>query len=213
MTLIFGLATSVLTGTQLWSYMENRKKAKENLELKDLHSRINELELKADPEYVTQQTIEGIESLAEVSELLVSTKKYGVERVILWCGHNGGGVPQPGKPFYTTAMQWHILDDKSNYDLSNYRHITVDPTYINMLLQVLQTNTVMLSTSEMSPCQLKTYYKAEGVTHSMIIKVGIKPKQIFYLSMAKYKDEPFSEADLVGCELIANSVWQQVKKW
>lgn len=221
--------TAVFTGSKVWEYLEKRRKDnnanalrrledKHDAEMrqileesKQLKDRVAQLEVMANPEYVVEKTIEGVHSIANAYTSLKATFQYGADRVILWCGHNGGGRPTPGKPFYVTALYADVRV-KGTYDLSRYRHITVDTYYVNMLAEVMQKRCMILRVADMEDCQLKSYYNAEGVVESLIVDLGAKPGQYFYASVARYRGS-YTESEVTNILLECNKAWNEIAKW
>jgi hypothetical protein len=175
-------------------------------------------------------TEEGMFSVHEVCNTIkYGFTDHGAERVILFSGHNCGGIPSPTKPYYVTAMQWHAESKKSTDVIEDYRRIRVDPAYIKMLYTITcafdadepnedgwtfrrTDRAILLETEKMHPCQLKTYYEHEGVVQSMVVFLSNSDYNIYFLSIARYSGK-FTEHELASIMLNANKVAQEVQKW
>lgn len=129
-------------------------------------------------------------------------------RVLLLSGHNSGGYPRAGAPFYVTVTHSDVDDNKipTEQAIKLYRDLTVDAEYVGMLLAAEAGKTVMYTTETMPPCQLKRYYQAEGVKHAVIVGLGIRDKEFHYVSIATHNDENFTDEEVVTIELMANAL-------
>lgn len=168
------------------------------------------------PALERKNVMTGLAVMHRIYQRMEEIADTGAERVILFAGHNSGGVPRAHSPFWTTALHWVIKDKPTQISPSDYHGIPVDAEYIKMLLDAEADGEILLSTGKMTKCQLKTYYLAEGVTHSVIYYIGIKEHKFLYLSAAKFADEPFSQRELAMMRLkvqaIRNSVMSGIFK-
>jgi len=171
----------------------------------------------------------GMLSLHTVSDVIEKNfAPLGADRVILFSGHNCGGVPSPGKPYYVTAMQWYAANPEHMERMEAYRRIRVDPAYIKMLYCIScptadepnepgwrydrNNGLIVLKTDEMDRCQLKTYYEAEGVVESVIVFLGITDFNLYYMSIARHEGS-YSEANISDILLQTNRIAPEVLKW
>lgn len=157
------------------------------------------------------KVVDGLERISNMSARLQALEEHGAERVILFRGHNGGGYPTPGMPFYVSASQWHTTKGRDSDAIANYRNLMVDSDYVKMLLAAWTSSGqyVNLITETMPPCQLKRWYEAEGVSASAVFVMGIQNKAMFYLSAARYEGV-FTEKDLTSIHLAVNGIWQDM---
>ena len=128
------------------------------------------------------------------------------DRVILFAGHDNGGLPRAHSPFWVSAMYTYTMVRAKFTILSKYVNLTVDQVYIAMLLQSERDGYLLLETATMPDCQLKQYYLAEHVTFAMICFVAVREKKFVYLSIAKYAPEPFPESDVTNIQLYVNQL-------
>jgi hypothetical protein len=161
-----------------------------------------------------KKVIDGMErSRASYKALEAMRKSTTASRVILFAGHNSGGIPRPGTPFYTSAIWWSIDDDAvvSNDQIGYYDKLVVDAEYMSMLLEAEKDGVVEIHTKDMRPCLLKKYYHSEGVTHSLVFFVAIAEKKFMYISVAKTEDVPFTEDEVTKLRLMADSVREAIQ--
>lgn len=111
------------------------------------------------------------------------------ERVVLFAGHNSGGVPRPHSPFYVTALHWVCKNQHQASLIRDYQGLIVDANYIGMLLDVERHGKVTLIPEHMPECQLKQIYASEGISQSIIFYIAITENKFLYLSVAKYSGQ------------------------
>lgn len=152
--------------------------------------------------------VKGIESLHRVYSAIAGIQEIGAHRVILWAGHNSGGIPRPNSPFYASALHWAI-DRKFQGRMGDYQNLQVDLDYITMLLALQREGHVRVYPAKMTTCMLKDCYAAEGVSDSVLLFLGVVENKFLYLSAAKYEGE-FSDLDIVRIrmksQVIANEI-------
>ena len=166
---------------------------------------------KSPEEREADAVINGLAGITNIIARLAALEEFGAERIVLFRGHNGGGYPTPGMPFYVSASQWHTAKGHDGDAISNYRNIMVDNEYIKMLMSAWTGDLkyTHLITKMMPSCQLKRWYEAEGITASAVFVMGIQDKSLFYLSAAKYSGE-FTDAQLTSIQLATNGIWQDM---
>ena len=153
--------------------------------------------------------VKRMESLQRVYGRMIDIQTDFTSRVLIFSGHDSGGLPRVGSPFWVTVLHWVAHPHNNAKKLSCYENVSVDLPYISMLVSSLKEGMVFLTTSEMPECLLKTHYQAEGVSQSLIIYLGIRDKSMFYMSVARYtEDPPFATMDLarikMACQPILN---------
>jgi hypothetical protein len=149
----------------------------------------------------------GLEDTAAIMASLAAFVQYGSPRSILWAGHNGGGLPAGGSPFYTTAIHPFIAPGHPNL-AGSYSKLLVDAPYVQMLIESIEHigKAVPITTAKMKPCMLRDFYEAEGITSSLVIGLGIKDAKFYYISLARYEGD-FDKRETTLCELQARQVW------
>lgn len=151
-----------------------------------------------------------LDGLAQLHRVYLTMHEFvdqmGAERVVLFAGHNSGGVPRVHSAYWVTALHWVSQSVESHVNIRDYQNIVVDSFYISMLLEIERTGCTQLMTETMPECQLKSYYVAEGVTHSLVLFLAIKEYKLLYVSIARYTDVPFTSAEVVIAKLKANKI-------
>jgi hypothetical protein len=131
------------------------------------------------------KTIRGFAKYQKLYLALQAIQDAGVQRAIIFAGHNGGGIPKPGSPFYVSALHW-TTEDPDRGGPSKYQQLPVDAGYISMLVNAMSSGEIRYKTKEMTPCQLRDIYLAEGVEDSLVVYLGTHERQLFYMSAATF---------------------------
>ncbi len=154
--------------------------------------------------------VRGLEDVAKTMEQVTSFRDVGAERVILFKGHNGGGLPSGGSPFYVSAAHWWVAPGQLDI-VSNYKNLLVDSEYVLMILDSISSSerTSVQVTATMPNCQLKHYYEAEGIAESLIITLGVKGRELYFLSIARYGGS-FSDRERTIAQLKSQTLWQSI---
>lgn len=147
----------------------------------------------------------GIAALHDVYSLMEDIRDHGVDRVILWTGHNGGGIPKPSSPFWVSALHWSVIEGREE-EMVNYQRVHVDAAYIKMLQDMNQNSSVRYKVEEMADCLLKRIYTAEGVRESHIYFISVQDQAMFYLSVASYADGVFNENKITNIDLLVERI-------
>lgn len=163
---------------------------------------------------LSEKTKRGVQDIQEVynimDEILEDTS---ADRVIQFVGHNSGGIPRVGAAFYCTAIRWRLKDrpeKKAGIDLSDYFKVPVGNEYIGMLLNAEKNGIYRFTTENEPECQLKGYYKIEGVTDSLIVFLKIKERHFHYMSIATFAEEGLTEEDIMIINLKVARIRQLV---
>ena len=145
--------------------------------------------------------------IGDYIESIEDIKKIGnVDRVIVFSGKNGGGLPTPGKPFVIRAQTgWSRkagADPMRRYNFD----IPIDSFYSRMLETLVKDGQYELNTATIpQDARLRTYYLAEGVTHSIMYFLRIIDNELIYMSVASY-DRPFSNDERIEVDLAVERV-------
>ncbi len=141
-------------------------------------------------------------------ELAVMSKAYAImeemvklgycDRVTMFAGHNSGGIPRFGSPFYVTALHSVHSDRIAPQD---YENLSVDSHYVQTLVDVIRNQDTHIKYRGMDRCQLKDYYELEGVSEAFISYLGLKANSLYYLSMTIANDREYSDKDLTYLRL------------
>ena len=151
--------------------------------------------------------VKGMESLQRIYGRMADIQADFASRVLIFSGHDSGGLPRVGSPFWVTILHWVAHPRNKPRNLACYENISVDLQYISMLIAAQKEGMVFLRVTEMPDCLLKNYYQAEEVSQSLIIHLGIREKSMFYMSVARYADEkPFATMDLARIKLACQPI-------
>lgn len=131
-----------------------------------------------------------------------------VDRVVIFAGHNSGGLPRAGSRYYTSALHWEVKKGFSK-DLGEYKDIPVDYAYVKMLLESYEESKVYFKTEDADPCLLKTYYEVEGVVESVTYYMDISENNFIYMTVATKKG--FTEECKMKLDLLCYATKQIVR--
>ncbi len=146
-----------------------------------------------------------------ILEHQVSNADSGIDRAIMFEGHNCGGPPSPDQPYFvdviqprTTALKGHLTADQIK---EKYSNMPVDSHYIYMLRDLLKKDHILLNVAEMPDCLLKDIYtsKQEEVKYSLVSLAGIRGNSIIFISQATTSAvmdaETLFNAKLAACKI------------
>jgi hypothetical protein len=146
----------------------------------------------------------GLVRIAEFTDLLKQLQGVeAVDRVMVFVGQNGGGLPTPGKDYTVRAIHgWSAKGDGDDlYRRYNF-DLRVDPSYCRMLAEMGERGSVV-NTVEAMPdgTILKTLYADEGVVEAVMYKLDCDGAQLTYLSVASYRSA-FTPAQRAKIDLV-----------
>ena len=157
-------------------------------------------------------TANGLDQLQILHDTMKSCYEFGAERIIIFYGHDSGGIPRPGSPFYATAVHWEKKDGygkqhgRPEESIRDYAQFPVDGAYIEMLNTMRQLGVYRFRMDEEhEPCLLRSIYEKSGVTDSLLVYLGIFHKRVYYATFARY-DDFFSMDELTSIMLKANII-------
>lgn len=136
--------------------------------------------------------------LSEFNVLLNESRKLpNVGRVLVFVGHNCGGLPEAGKPYTVRSHTgWSINDaDAAKYTTFAF-DFEVDEPYRQILSDANRTGVVSLVTKAMPAGMLRTIYETEGVVHALLysLRLDSKRNKFAYATVASYAAE-FSQSE------------------
>ncbi len=137
--------------------------------------------------------------------------KTDATRVIIFAGHNGGGLPRPASRYYTTAVHWEVEEDYA-LTMADYKNIPVDPRYITMLIKAHSDDFYRFQTATEQPSQLKRIYEMEGVTDSFVFFLDVHEHNFIYCSVATTKEGGFSNDDATVIEVMCYKLKELTKQ-
>lgn len=125
-----------------------------------------------------------LEDISKVFQALDDVvRKTRVQRFLIFKGSNGGGIPKPGCPFYVSLI-YEEHKDKNKSLRDKYSNLSVDGSYIDMLIHLYKNGSVKLRVEDMPVGLLKTLYQGEGIKYSEIYFLGNSDKEILFCSVA-----------------------------
>lgn len=161
-------------------------------------------------------------SLAQGLRILEDQKNSltsGVDRAILFEGHDGGSEPKIGEPYYIDVIHPEItIPELGQIRLSQkeimeaYSDIQVSSDYLEMLQLLIRKKDILFEVSQMPKSLLQAIYVKEGVTHSLVSYVAIVGESLFYMSQAKFDEDPFTAGQLTQAKLAANRMRSSFRK-
>lgn len=122
-----------------------------------------------------------------------------VDRVVMFAGHNGGGLPRASSRYYTTALHWEVEEDFTK-NVGEYKDIPVDYPYVKMLLQAEDENKSHFTTDSEEDCLLKRYYLVDGVVESVTYYLDIEDNNFIYLTVSTKSG--FTDEDKMSIDLL-----------
>ena len=153
-------------------------------------------------------SVEGVELLSFIAEfnyILNETRKIeAVTRVVVFIGHNGGGLPKPGSPYIVRSQTgWTVQSGDATFYGTYAFDLEVDQAYCDMLSEVHRTGRTVLTTSEMKPCMLKSIYETEKIVQSLLysLKLDTKRNRFAYMTIASHL-RPFTANELSMIEIL-----------
>lgn len=154
--------------------------------------------------------VAGLQRLHTVHNTMAGAVECGATRTVIFGGHNSGGIPRVGSPFYVSALHCHVEGDRGS-QIADYQSINVDAAYIELLLQVVSKGFTRFDCSSTAlPCMLLRFYRSEGVTDSLICYLGTTDGNLIYVSFARFEG-CFTENEETRLRLIANQISQLIK--
>ena len=154
--------------------------------------------------------IKALRSMARMFTLmssLTTPKARLADRVIVFAGHNGGSMPEAGKPYYVSAINSELGYDTAfeNRPENRYQEVAVDRDYVNLLLDAYDEEYVHLLTDEMPTCLLRDYYLSEGVVESFVFFLRTTGHHFIYASVAN-TDKVATEGEVREIQRVMNMV-------
>lgn len=149
-------------------------------------------------------TESGMKKYQDLYLSLQELEHHGVQRTIIFAGHNGGGIPKPGTPFYVSALHW-LIDAQDRDSPNKLQNLPVDAAYISMLGDIMDNGTARIHTEDMPPSQLRDIYVAGGVSDSLIVFLGNADNRLYYMSASLFNGS-LTEPQVTEIKLQANIV-------
>lgn len=117
-------------------------------------------------------------------------KIVGIDRCLIFRGHNCGGLPTAGKPYTVRAIHGWVNKPGKEEPIQQYDFdLQVDSHYIKLLEDMIRNGCTTQVVSELPEnCKIKLYYVAEAVTYSELHFLGVIDAELIFLSAASYGD-------------------------
>lgn len=113
-----------------------------------------------------------------LNELMIEVKP---SRILLLCAHNGGGIPQVGKPFFSTILHEVVRD--LDPGKKSWQNQPLDQAYIKILSEMYMSDMYTIRTEDMETSILKNLYLDVGIQQSILVKIGVHQKKLYFLSL------------------------------
>lgn len=142
--------------------------------------------------------LEAVSNMYQYMDLVID--KTSAERVILFKGSNGGGLPLPTSEFYIKGIH-ECSDGSINSDdlLEKYKSVLIDGHYANILKDIVTHGSIKIDVNSMQDCLLKRLYTSENTKYAELHYLGAKGLvnkkekfEMFYLSISTTANNDFS---------------------
>ena len=156
-----------------------------------------------------REVVAGLKQLHAIYFAMERIQSHGADRIVIFGGHNSGGVPRAGSPFYCSALHWHLAPDLVDC-IADYTEITVDSRYIAMLLHSERHGSYRFDPVAEEDGLLKRFYTAEGVTDAIVFYLACHQKTFLYLSCCTHRGK-FTDEQITSMKLHAGTIARAIK--
>lgn len=135
------------------------------------------------------------------------------DRVYIFKGHNSGGNPRLGTPYFVTPSFYYYKKKEFNNRGERYKNLEVDNYYKDLILNLLNSedgSIEIIKDNLPENSILKNIYDLENIKYSVIFKLAITDKEFFYMSIS-WNSLP-EKHKLLEAKLIANQITTIYKK-
>jgi hypothetical protein len=154
--------------------------------------------------------LEFLQDSIDIQDYLFEIIKEGADHAIVFAAHNGGGIPQVGKSFYTSTI-YKDWNRNNIVEIPLYENISIDSEYIKNLLEVIRNEYCLNDVEVMNESQLKHHFQHLGLSQNIMYNIGVVDKQYFYISIGT-KGEKFNQSQLTSFELLVNNIKNTIIK-
>ena len=154
--------------------------------------------------------LEFLQDSIDIQDYLFEIIKEGADHAIVFAAHNGGGIPQVGKSFYTSTI-YKDWNRNNIVEIPLYENISIDSEYIKNLLEVIRSGYCLNDVEVMNESQLKHHFQHLGLSQNIMYNIGVVDKQYFYISIGT-KGEKFNQSQLTSFELLVNNIKNTIIK-
>lgn len=141
---------------------------------------------------------DGLKRMAAFAQCLSDLDDLAfVDRVLLFTGRNGGGLPTPGRKYTVEVVQgWSHKDDQDPKSLYA-GGLAVDWHYCDMLVEMMERGEKTNTVADMpKDAMLRAYYEDEGVFQTVLFLLGCDGATLTYMSVGNYT-RAFEPSELV----------------
>lgn len=168
--------------------------------------------------HVSRKSVQELRTIQKIYAIMNEmVDETTAERVIIFAGHDSGEIPKAGSPYYTSSIYWiaehdrnrwgddkDALDKQTHQDIADYKEITVDGHYIDMLLRVQNGKSTLIKTEDLPDgSQLRGFYEMEGIVESIIQGIGYVKNNFLYISIATFNETGFTQTEIERLKLKA----------
>lgn len=210
---VVGFLAAVIGFMRWWlAFREDRRNAKAMKALAKAERRAAQLQKEIERKQITG--LQAIQYVLDVMRHMAVGENAVCDRVIMFNGHNSGGLPDPTRPYYVSAVYSATSDKYSPTDRpeARYKLIPVDHEYIFMLLRAHQESYVRMRTSDMPECVLRDFYQVEGVTESAVFFIRVSDDTFIFMSTALIGDY-FSDDSFIECRRSIDLIRASIEDW
>jgi hypothetical protein len=154
--------------------------------------------------------LEFLQDSIDIQDYLFEIIKEGADHAIVFAAHNGGGIPQVGKSFYTSTI-YKDWNRNNIVEIPLYENISIDSEYIKNLLEVIRSGYCLNDVEVMNESQLKHHFQHLGLSQNIMYNIGVVDKQYFYISIGT-KGKKFNQTQLTSFELLVNNIKNTIIK-
>ena len=168
-----------------------------------------------------KQVIDSLEKLLEARAACFAVMNDVVfqskicDRVIIFSGHNHGGLPSAFKPYFVSSVFGVARLAEQQREISTYKNLEVDIEYIRVLERVVRDKVIHFKVEDMAPSLLKDIYTAAKISESCLLFLGANDNELIYASFARVMDDKatpdyFSANDLYKIRVAGNTLKQNL---
>lgn len=131
---------------------------------------------------------EGLTQLKKWYEIIETLKNLDyVDCVLIFTGRNGGGVPEPGRPYYVSA-RIGFSTVKNDVAKMYEGPLPIDSYYMGYLLDMIKNQVFVITIKDMPiTANIYKYYQEEGVVQAIWYPLRVESTELLYCSIASYK--------------------------
>jgi hypothetical protein len=126
------------------------------------------------------------EGLEDIKTIFKNLKKVTLETeidgIIILKGHNSGGIPKPGSPYYITSIYADHKDPEKCIELQDkYVNFKIDNHYTGLLINLINNKLVKLELEELEECIFKKIMISDEFNYSELHFLTNNKSEIYYV--------------------------------